>query len=135
MVINLLFAGGCFLGSLERIDLGIIGLDFDFHVRSEVADAALPFLFRGGIGAAYLPDCAFDDPVAPFTIFDGDLTGPLRIDAPLFPPESALLPGQNCLTLHCKSSCLFLVMVALITLTILKEKCQQEKSRLFSRFP
>jgi hypothetical protein len=104
----LLLASGGLLGGLERINLGLFAFDFNLHVGGEIADASLPFLFRGGIGAADLPDGAVDNPFTTFAILDYDLTGPLGKDAPLFPPESAFLAGQNRLTLHCKSSCLFM---------------------------
>jgi len=99
-----LFAGGSLLGSLERINLGFLALDFDLDMRGEVADSSLPFLFRGGVCAADLADGSFDYPVTPFAVFSDNLTGPSRKDATLLAPESTLLTGQNRLTLHCKSS-------------------------------
>jgi hypothetical protein len=109
----LLFDAGSLLGSLERIYLGFFALDFELDMRGEVADASLPFLFRGGVSAADLADGPFDNPVTPFAILYYNLTGPLRKDATLLPPESTLLTGQNRLTLHCKSSSLLRVNIVI----------------------
>jgi hypothetical protein len=89
----LFLACGGLLGCFEGVDLGFFALDLHLHMGRKVTDSALPFLFRGWIGTAYFPYGAFDDPVAPFTIFNYYLTGTLRKYASLFPPESALLTG------------------------------------------
>jgi hypothetical protein len=96
----LLFTCGSLLGRFQRIDLGFLALYFHFHMGGEIANPSLPFFFRGGIGAADLPDGAVYDPVAAFTVFNNNLTGTLGKNTPLFPPEGTFLAGKNRLTLH-----------------------------------
>jgi hypothetical protein len=85
-----LFAAGSFLGSFERIDFGIFGLDFHFYMGGEVADSALPFLFRSGICAADLSDSTFDNSFTTFTVLSNNLARPFCKSATPFSPESTL---------------------------------------------
>jgi hypothetical protein len=82
-------------------------------MRGEIADAPLPFLFRGRVSAADLADGPFDNSVTPFAVLCYNLTGTLRKNATLLSPESTLLTGQNRLTLHCKSSSNFCVIIVI----------------------
>jgi hypothetical protein len=65
------------------------------------------------------------------------LTGAVRKNATLFSPEGTFGTGKNRLTLHDKSSSFFPLrnLSNRFTLTILKEKSQQEKNLFQGRFP
>jgi hypothetical protein len=96
----LLLLRDCLLGSLERVDFEVFGLDLDFYVGSKVADTVEPFFVRSGICTADSADAACYYPITPFTIIDYHLARTAREYTPLLPPESTLAARKNRLTLH-----------------------------------
>jgi len=101
MGICLLLLSACrFLGSFERVDLEVFGLDFDLDMGCKITDPVKPLLTRRRISAADLSYSPFDYALTPFTIIDYNLTCAVREYATLFPPESTLDAGKNRLTLH-----------------------------------
>lgn len=91
---------GCFLGSLERVDLEVFSLDLDLDVGGKIADTVQPFLLRGRISAADLSYGTFNYALTTLAIIYYHLTRTVREYATLFSPESTLYAGKYCLTLH-----------------------------------
>jgi hypothetical protein len=100
MDVCLLLLSCRFLGSLERVDLEVFGLDLDLDMGCKITYTVKPFLTRRRISAADLSDSPFNYALAPFTIIDYNLTCAVREYTTLFPPESTLDAGKNRLTLH-----------------------------------
>jgi len=103
------FASSSLFRCLERVDLGICGLNFDAAVGGKIANFLIPLLLGGGSYGADASDAAVDNPLASFALFNDRLTAVTIKDTALLGPKSTLGPGLDSLTLH-ESSPSFLVM-------------------------
>src|SRR6266542_4932969 len=63
----LLLAAGSLFRSFERIDFQFFALYLNFSMGCKVANTGRPFLYRRRVGAAYLTDSSFDNPITSFT--------------------------------------------------------------------
>jgi hypothetical protein len=123
----LFFLASCLFGSFEGIDLEVFGLDLDFYMAGKIADAVEPFLFRCRVCTADLADGAHNNPFTALTIINYHLTRTVREYTSLFPPESTLAAGKNCLTLHEESLLSnYLYFIGTFNVAILEKKSQQE---------
>jgi hypothetical protein len=107
----LLFGTCCLLGCFEGVDLGVVGLELNFHVGCEVANAGGPFLRRSRVCVADFADGAIDNPLATFAVFHDLLARTLGKDATLFTSKSTLGTRKNGLTLHVEASSKTFVIV------------------------
>jgi hypothetical protein len=88
------------LRSFDRVNLDLFDFNFNFPVRSEVAETSRPFLDGGRRFNANRTDGAVYNVVATFTHFDNVLAAAAFSDATFFAPENTLCTCENCLTLH-----------------------------------
>ena len=100
---NLLFlatATRCLLGRLERVDLGVLGLDLDLYMGCEVAYPVEPFFRRRRISGADLSNGPVSNTLTSFAVFYNHLAGAAGEYTSLLPPERTLSTAKYGLTLH-----------------------------------
>lgn len=89
------------LGSLERVDLGLLlSRSLRFYVRGEVTEAGPPLDGRIGAGRAELSGRKFDDPLTTFTLLHHRVARAPVETTPRLRHEGAFLPRLQRLAIH-----------------------------------
>jgi hypothetical protein len=95
-----LFFLGSLFGGLKGIDFLFAGLDFEFLMRREIAQAVSPLPFRRRVGGTDGADGALDDAVAALTFLDDVLAGIAFENAAALGHEGTFGAGKNSFTFH-----------------------------------